>query len=85
MKGLVGALHEEPGENKRGHCDLRQEQTAVCFFGVFFCSLRVTKKYAPLHQPEGTCAERSWTRSKTSHCILNLLIPRVIPPATNQS
>lgn len=38
MKGLVGALHEEPGENKRGHCDLRQEQMAVlgCFFFFFF-------------------------------------------------
>lgn len=82
MKGLVGALHEEPGENKRGHCDLRQEQTAVL---VFLGSLRVTKKYAPLHQPEATCAERSWSRRRTSHRILNLLIPRVIPPATNQS
>lgn len=36
MKGLVGALHEEPGENKRGHCDLRQEQTAGVFWGFFW-------------------------------------------------
>lgn len=83
MKGLVGALHERPGENKRGHSDLRQEQTAVFF--VFFGSLRVTKKYAPLHQPEATCADRSWSRRKTSRRILNLLIPRVILPAPNQS